>query len=74
MEGAAGTPPALQQHLLAAVNTALAAGPAVLPDNSAEPGQLLTVLRGLSRVSEDAGVASAAAEAVQRLAAIYDSF
>jgi hypothetical protein len=72
LEGTAGPPPALQQHLLSVINTALATEPTVaasLPD----PAPLLAVLRGLAATSEDAGVASAAAEAAERLGSMHGS-
>jgi hypothetical protein len=72
LDGTAGPPPALQQHLLSAINTALAMEPAVAA-NMQDPCQLLAVLRSLCATSEDAGVASAAAEAAERLGGMHDS-
>lgn len=65
LEGALAPPLALQQHLLSAITGAMGAHPP--PSVSADVGQLMTVLQGLSVSSQDAGVASAAAHAAERL-------
>lgn len=72
LEGTGSPPAALQQHLLSAVNTALAAEPS-LSTSSAELGQLLSVLRSVGLNAEDAGVASAASEAAERLGSTHPS-
>jgi hypothetical protein len=72
LDGTAGPPPALQQHLLSAINTALAKEPSVAASMQ-DPGHLLAVLRSLCATSKDAGVASAAAEAAERLGSMHNS-
>ncbi|KAF6250855.1 hypothetical protein COO60DRAFT_1705312 [Scenedesmus sp. NREL 46B-D3] len=72
LQGTADPPPALQQHLLSAINTALAAEPSVAA-SLLDSCHLLAVLRSLGATSEDSGVASAAAEAAERLGSVHDS-
>lgn len=72
LEGTAGPPPALQQHLLSAINTALATEQSAAP-SLPDPAPLLAVLLSLAAGAEDAGVASAAAEAAERLGTMQGS-
>ncbi|WIA17198.1 hypothetical protein OEZ85_014081 [Tetradesmus obliquus] len=72
LEGTAGPPPALQQHLLSALNTALATEQSAAP-SLLDPAPLLAVLLSLAAGAEDAGVASAAAEAAERLGTMQGS-
>jgi hypothetical protein len=58
--------------LLSAINTALATEPTAAASLQ-EAEQLLVVLRNLGATSEDAGVASAAAEAAERLGSMHGS-